>query len=82
MIVNHLGVEDAINVTSNYPQCLDARARAQFLGTHQHRIEALKARFLAHFENPQGVSITREGLLSVDFVNKVVDTPLFSARES
>ncbi|MCW4001696.1 MAG: phosphoribosyltransferase family protein [Candidatus Bathyarchaeota archaeon] len=46
--------------------------------TNQNMIESLESRFLAHLENPQEVTITRDGLLGVDFVNKKVDIPLFT----
>jgi xanthine phosphoribosyltransferase len=48
------------------------------LENHQKRIRSLKSRFLAHLRNPREVSITKEGLLSVAFVNKKVDVPLFA----
>lgn len=46
--------------------------------TSQSTIECLQWRFLAHLRNPQKVSITKDGLLGVDFVNKKVDIPLFT----
>jgi len=48
------------------------------LETHQNRIKSLKSRFLAHFEDPREVNITKDGLLSIGFVNKKVDVPLFA----
>jgi len=45
---------------------------------YQNMIKALESRFLAHFRNPQQVSITKDGLLGVDFVNKKVDVPMFT----
>jgi len=41
-------------------------------------IKALELHFLAHLKNPMEASITRDGLLAVDFVNKKVDIPLFT----
>ena len=46
--------------------------------TNQDLTNSLESRFLAHLRNPQEVSITRDGLLGVDFVNKKVDIPLFT----
>jgi xanthine phosphoribosyltransferase len=48
------------------------------LEQYQQRINSIKSRFLAHFQNPREVNITRDGLLGVDFVNKKVDIPLFA----
>jgi adenine/guanine phosphoribosyltransferase-like PRPP-binding protein len=48
------------------------------LEQYQQRINSIKSRFLAHFQNPREVNITRDGLLGVDFVNKNVDIPLFA----
>jgi len=45
---------------------------------NQGIIEALESRFLAHLRNPLEASITRDGLLGVDFVNKKVDIPMFT----
>jgi len=48
------------------------------LSNDEKALRNIKSRFLGHFCNPKEVSITKDGLLSVDFVNKIVDISLFT----
>ena len=54
------------------------QSSAKINAENQKKFESLELRFLNHLRNSQGVHITKDGLLGLDFVNKKVDIPLFT----